>query len=56
MEDFEKAYEDQYYVEVVKKDEEYLFDVESVVVTGGVERVIIQDGEVLDREGGGGRL
>jgi hypothetical protein len=49
MEDFERAYEDQYYLDVVKMDEEYLFDVGSVVVTGGTERVVIEDGKVVDR-------
>jgi hypothetical protein len=39
---------------VVKKDEEYLFDEDSVVVTGGTERVIIEDGEVVESEGGAG--
>jgi hypothetical protein len=46
-EDFEKAYEDEYYVNVVKKDEEYLFDMESLAITTGVERSIIEDGKVV---------
>jgi hypothetical protein len=50
LEDFERAYQDRYYTEVVKKDEEYLFDVESVSVTGGVERVVIEGGEIVEEE------
>jgi hypothetical protein len=46
-EDFEKAYEDEYYLNVVKKDEEYLFDMESLSITTGVERVIIEDGKAV---------
>jgi hypothetical protein len=33
---------------VVKKDEEFLFDMESLAVTAGVEQVIIEGGEVLN--------
>ena len=46
-EDFEKAYEDPFYLEVVKKDEEYLFDLESLRVTAGVEHCVIEDGKVV---------
>ncbi|KAH8634323.1 hypothetical protein IG631_09723 [Alternaria alternata] len=46
-EDFEKAYEDPFYLEVVKKDEEYLFDLESLRVTAGVEYSVIEDGKVV---------
>ncbi|KAH3967504.1 hypothetical protein HBI56_034270 [Parastagonospora nodorum] len=46
-EDFEKAYEDEYYLNVVKKDEEYLFDMASVTVTTGTEHAIIEDGKVV---------
>jgi hypothetical protein len=46
LDDFEKAYEDEYYLNVVKKDEEYLFDMDSLAITTGVERVIIADGTV----------
>jgi hypothetical protein len=48
FEDFEKAYEDKFYTEVVKKDEEYLFDTSSMVVTAGVELTIIQDGKLVE--------
>ncbi|CAN9428601.1 unnamed protein product [Alternaria sp. RS040] len=47
FEDFEKAYEDPFYLEVVKKDEEYLFDLESLRVTAGVEYCVIEDGKVV---------
>jgi hypothetical protein len=46
-EDFEKAYEDPFYLEVVKKDEEYLFDLKSLRVTAGVEYCVIEDGKVV---------
>jgi hypothetical protein len=47
---FENAYEDEYYLNVVKKDEEYLFDMDSLAITTGVERTIIDDGQVVTRE------
>jgi hypothetical protein len=43
FEDYEKAYEDEYYVNVVKKDEEYLFDMASLAITTGIERTVIDD-------------
>ncbi|KAI4634198.1 uncharacterized protein J4E87_001369 [Alternaria ethzedia] len=46
-EDFEKAYEDPFYLEVVKKDEEYLFDMETLRVTAGVDICVIEDGKVV---------
>jgi len=46
-EDFEKAYEDPFYAEVVKKDEEYLFDTDSLRAMVGVEVVVIEGGEVV---------
>jgi hypothetical protein len=46
-EDFDKAYEDEFYLNVVKKDEEYLFDMDSLTVTTGVERAVIEDGKVV---------
>jgi hypothetical protein len=48
FEDFEQAYEDDYYLNVVKKDEEFLFDMESLAVTAGVEQVIIEGGKVVN--------
>lgn len=53
FEDFEKAYKDEYYDNVVKKDEEYLFDMTSVTVTAGIERAVIEDGKVVGQEGRG---
>jgi hypothetical protein len=47
FEDFEKAYEDLFYLEIVKKDEEYLFDIKSLRVTAGVEICVIEDGKVV---------
>lgn len=46
--DFEYAYEDEFYIEVVKKDEEYLFDMSSLAVTAGVEQIVIEEGKVVD--------
>jgi hypothetical protein len=48
FEDFESAYADEFYMNVVKKDEEYLFDMESLAITAGVEQVVIEGGEVVD--------
>jgi hypothetical protein len=55
FEDFKKAYEDEYYENVVKKDEEYLFDMSSLTLTNGVERVVIEDGSVVKRDEQGKR-
>ncbi|KAH7409806.1 hypothetical protein DE146DRAFT_674671 [Phaeosphaeria sp. MPI-PUGE-AT-0046c] len=44
-EDFERAYEDEYYLNIVKKDEEFLFDMLSLAITTGVERAVIEDGK-----------
>jgi hypothetical protein len=50
FEDFEKAYEDEYYLGVVKKDEEYLFDSSGIVVTAGVELSVIEDGKAVSKQ------
>lgn len=47
FEDFEKAYEDSYYLQVVKKDEGYLFDSSGIVVTAGVDVPVIENGGVV---------
>ncbi|KAF2822948.1 hypothetical protein CC86DRAFT_409722 [Ophiobolus disseminans] len=47
FEDFERAYEDEYYLTVVKKDEEYLFDMGSLEVTAGVEQPVIEGGKAV---------
>lgn len=47
-EDFENAYSDPYYLDVVKKDEEYLFDMPTLRLTAGIELVIIDDGKVVE--------
>lgn len=47
-EDFENAYSDPYYLDVVKKDEEYLFDVSSMRVTAGIELALIEGGKIVD--------
>jgi len=46
-EDFEKAYEDSYYRDVVKPDEEYLFDVENMRVMVGTEICVIEGGKIV---------
>ncbi|KAJ4349194.1 hypothetical protein N0V95_004777 [Ascochyta clinopodiicola] len=50
-EDFEKAYEDPYYKDVVKPDEEYLFDVENMRVMVGTETCVIEDAEIVKGRG-----
>lgn len=45
--DFEAAYADPYYEDVVKPDEEYLFDVQSMRVMVGTETCVIEGGEVV---------
>ncbi|KAF3033615.1 hypothetical protein E8E12_001967 [Didymella heteroderae] len=47
-EDFERAYEDPYYADVVRPDEEYLFDVESMRVMVGTETCVIEGGKVVE--------
>lgn len=32
------------------KDEEYLFDMESLIVTAGTEQVVIEDGKIVDEQ------
>ena len=46
--DFEKAYEDEYYKEKVKPDEEYLFDVENMRVMVGSETCVIEEGTIIE--------
>jgi hypothetical protein len=47
FEDYEKAYEDEYYINIVKKDEEYLFDMASLAIITGLERIVIEDEKVV---------
>ncbi|KAF1357566.1 hypothetical protein EJ07DRAFT_167486 [Lizonia empirigonia] len=47
-EDFEKAYEDPYYTDVVKPDEGYLFDVEQMRVMVGTETCVIEGGKIVE--------
>ena len=47
-EDFEKAYEDEYYKDKVKPDEESLFDVENMRVMVGTETCVIEDGTIIE--------
>lgn len=49
-EDFEEAYEDLFYLDAVKNDEEHLFDVSSLVVTAGVEVCVIEQGKVVEEQ------
>lgn len=49
--DFEQAYEDRYYKDVVKPDEEYLFDVENMRVMIGTETCVIEGGKILEGHG-----
>jgi hypothetical protein len=47
-EDFEAAYKDPFYVDVVRKDEQHLFDIDSMLVTIGVELTVINDHEKVE--------
>lgn len=47
-EDFEKAYDDPYYKEVVRPDEEYLFDIENMRVLVGTETCVVQEGKIVE--------
>jgi hypothetical protein len=51
-EDFEMAYQDPYYRDVVKPDEEYLFDVGRMRVLVGREMGVIDGGEIVQGRGG----
>lgn len=46
-EDFQKAYDDSYYKDKVKPDEEYLFDVENMRVMVGTEKCVIEAGKIV---------
>lgn len=46
-EDFENMYRDPFYLETVKKDEEYLFDMDSLRATAGTEVVVLDNKEVV---------
>ncbi|KAH6644247.1 EthD domain-containing protein [Boeremia exigua] len=50
-EDFQKAYEDPYYQDVVKPDEEFLFEVASMRVLVGTETCVIEGGEIVGGRG-----
>ncbi|KAG9201250.1 hypothetical protein G6514_005981 [Epicoccum nigrum] len=47
LEDFKEAYEDPYYEDVVKKDEEYLFDVKNMRIMVGTETRIIEGSKIV---------
>ena len=47
LEEFKKAYEDPYYKDTVKPDEEYLFDVKNMRIMVGAEKHVIEEGEIL---------
>lgn len=48
FEDYQKAYSDEYYLDVVKKDQEYLFDAKTLRVTVGVDICVIDGGKVVE--------
>lgn len=50
--DFEEAYKDPYYKDVVQPDEAYLFDVGSMRVMVGTERSVIEGGEAVGGSSG----
>jgi hypothetical protein len=45
--DFEAAFLDPYYESVIRHDEVKLIDMDSIAVTVGVERVVIDDGKLV---------
>jgi hypothetical protein len=47
LEDFKKAYDDPYYKDVVKKDEEYLFDVKNMRIIIGRELHVIDGSKIV---------
>ena len=47
-EHFEAAYEDLYYKDIVKPDEEYLFDVQNMRVMVGTETCVIEAGKIVE--------
>jgi len=48
LEDFKKAYDDPYYKDVVKKDEEYLFDVKNMHIMIGTETHVIDGSNIVE--------
>jgi hypothetical protein len=50
-EEFQAAYQDPFYLDVVKKDEQYLFDIDSMLVTIGVEIDVIDNGKKVGNQG-----
>lgn len=51
--DFENAYEDPYYTDKVKPDEEYLFDVPNMRILVGTETCVIEGGNIVEGHGKG---
>ena len=47
LEEFRKAYEDPYYKDTVKADEEYLFDVKNMRIMVGKETHVIEEGKIV---------
>ena len=47
LEGFKKAYEDPYYKNTVKPDEEYLFDVKNMRIMVGTETHVIEEGKIV---------
>jgi hypothetical protein len=50
-EEFQAAYQDPFYLDVVKKDEQYLFDIDSMLITIGVEINVIDNGKKVEKQG-----
>jgi hypothetical protein len=50
-EEFQAAYQDPFYLDVVKKDEQYIFDIDSMLVTIGVEIDVIDNGKKVEKQG-----
>ncbi|KAF2743270.1 hypothetical protein M011DRAFT_471436 [Sporormia fimetaria CBS 119925] len=48
-EDFEAAFLDPYYQQVTQPDERGLFDMDTLAVTIGVEYIVLEDGEKVEK-------
>jgi hypothetical protein len=48
-EDFEAAFLDPYYNDVIQPDERRLFDMDTISVTIGVEHVVLEEGKVVQK-------
>jgi hypothetical protein len=48
-EDFEAAFLDPYYKEVIQPDEKAFIDMETIAVTIGTEYIVLEEGEIVEK-------